>query len=141
MPEKATWELVIDNRVAELERLMQGLAAFARAQAIPDETVTQVTLALDEIVTNVIEHGYEGTEPRPIAVRLSLADGKLTVEVEDEGRAFNPLEAPEPDVSLPLEERPIGGLGILLARHMMDSLEYARTRGKNVLMMEKRIGS
>lgn len=139
MPEKATCELTIDNRVAELERLAEEVATFARSHAIPDQIVTQVTLALEEIVTNVIEHGYEGTEPRQIAVRLSLADAKLTVEVEDEGGPFNPLEAAEPDLDLPLDERPIGGLGILLTRRMMDNLAYARTGNKNILTMEKRI--
>lgn len=139
MPEKATCEMRIDNQVSELERLVQGIATFARSHAVPDEIVTQVTLAVDEVVTNVIEHGYEGTDPRPIVVRLSLEDGRLTVEVEDEGCPFNPLEAPLPDVTLPLEERSIGGLGILLTQRMMDGLEYARVGGKNVLTMEKRI--
>jgi len=61
------------------------------------------------------------------------------VEVEDDGRQFNPLELPEPDLEKKLEERPIGGLGIHLVRNLMDELEYRRTHNKNILIMKKKI--
>jgi serine/threonine-protein kinase RsbW len=61
------------------------------------------------------------------------------VEVEDDGRPFDPLLVPPPDLTLPLERRPIGGLGIHLIRSLMDEVAYARHDGRNVLKMAKRL--
>lgn len=63
----------------------------------------------------------------------------MTAEVEDDGRPFNPLEAPEPDLAAPVEERKVGGLGIHLIRNMMDHLEYRRLQGTNLLVMKKKV--
>ena len=70
---------------------------------------------------------------------MSLVDNELVVKVEDDGREFNPLELPEPDLEQKLEERPIGGLGIHLVRNLMDELDYKRTHNKNILTMKKKI--
>jgi anti-sigma regulatory factor (Ser/Thr protein kinase) len=60
-------------------------------------------------------------------------------EIEDDAQPFNPLEAPPPDVNAPLRERPLGGLGIHLARTMMDAMAYRRENGKNILTIRKKI--
>jgi serine/threonine-protein kinase RsbW len=60
----------------------------------------------------------------------------MKVEVEDDGRPFNPLEAPPPDIGKPLAEREVGGLGIHLVRKMMDELEYRRENDKNLLILK-----
>ena len=61
------------------------------------------------------------------------------VEVEDDGLCFNPLDAPEPDLTGPIEDRPIGGLGIYLVKNIMDELDYRRREGRNCLFMKKRV--
>ena len=71
---------------------------------------------------------------------LALEGDELTIRVEDDGRAFDPLQAPPPDLDLPLEERPVGGLGIHIVRSVMDAVEYQRRGGRNVLTMRKTIG-
>jgi anti-sigma regulatory factor (Ser/Thr protein kinase) len=63
----------------------------------------------------------------------------VTVTVEDDGVPFNPLEATEPDLDRPLEERSIGGLGIHLVKNLMDDVEYRREAGRNYLVMRKRV--
>ena len=63
----------------------------------------------------------------------------MGVEVEDDGRPFNPLAQPEPRVSQPIDERPIGGLGIHMMRKSLDGMEYRRAEGKNILLMIKRL--
>lgn len=63
------------------------------------------------------------------------------MEVEDNGRPFNPLEAPTPDVNMSVADRPVGGLGIYLVRRVMDGLEYRRQQGKNVLVMRKTLAA
>ena len=66
-----------------------------------------------------------------------MQPGEVKAEVEDDGQPFNPLEAPEADTTKPLEERTIGGLGIHLARKLIDGLEYQRQEGKNLLLLKK----
>jgi anti-sigma regulatory factor (Ser/Thr protein kinase) len=61
------------------------------------------------------------------------------VRVEDDGRAFNPLDAPAPDLRLGVDERPIGGLGVHIVRSVMDALEYRRDNARNIFLMTKRL--
>jgi serine/threonine-protein kinase RsbW len=93
-------------------------------------------LVLEEIVTNVILYGCEDGLEHEISVRLSWEDPYIKLEVEDDGRPFNPLEAPPPDTGKPLAERQVGGLGIHLVREMMDELEYRRENDKNLLTLK-----
>jgi anti-sigma regulatory factor (Ser/Thr protein kinase) len=95
-------------------------------------------LALVEWLTNVVAYSYEDEAEHRIRVRLTREDDCVRVEVQDDGRRFNPLEHPPTDISIPLAEKPIGGLGIHMIRHLMDSVHYKRRGGKNVLTMTKR---
>jgi anti-sigma regulatory factor (Ser/Thr protein kinase) len=72
-------------------------------------------------------------------VRLRRTGDSVAVEVEDDGRPFDPLQVPPPDLTLSLEQRPIGGLGIHLIRNLMDEVSYARRDGRNVLKMAKHL--
>ena len=98
-------------------------------------------VALEEHLTNVLNYGYEASAPRRVVVDLKLDNGSLCVDVADDGKPYDPLARPPVDTSLPLEEKPIGGLGVHLMRQFMDELSYAREAGKNVLRMRKRIES
>ena len=131
--------LVLRNDLSELERLSQAVSAWCQVNTVSGEAEYQVNLALDEIVSNVIRHGWRDAGAHQLQVSLSCAGSALTVEVEDDAPAFNPLEAPAPDINKPLEERPIGGLGIHLVRQIMDGLEYRRQDGKNFLVMRKNL--
>jgi len=94
-------------------------------------------LAVEELVTNCIKYGYEDTLEHMIEIRLQISGNELLLTVSDDGRAFNPLDLPAPDTDLPLEERPIGGLGIHLLRRMSDGMEYVREAGKNRVTVRK----
>jgi sigma-B regulation protein RsbU (phosphoserine phosphatase) len=129
------------NDLAELEHLSRAVASFGEKRQWAENVVASINLALDELITNIISYGYEDHGPHEIVLRMSVQDGELTAELEDDGKAFNPLQAPEPDLTKPIEERPIGGLGIHLARKVMDRVEYRRELGKNLLVMKKRISA
>ena len=129
------------NKLSEIERLGQVMEEFAELYHLPPNLVFEINLALEEILTNVISYGYDDSDEHEIMIRLSCNGEEVTAEVEDDGRPFNPLEAAEPDTSKPLEERPVGGLGIHLVRKFMDAVEYKRQQGKNLLAMKKRIPS
>jgi anti-sigma regulatory factor (Ser/Thr protein kinase) len=132
-------EIVLTNRPEERPRLLRALEAFAAEHRLPAKVFQAADLALEEHMTNVFKHAYADTALHEIRVRLSCDGGALYVEVEDDGRAFNPLEAPPVDTSIPLEERPIGGLGIHLMRRFMDELDYRREGARNILRMTKHL--
>jgi len=133
---KQKLSIQIKNNLSGLERLNLILAEFGERYHLPSKVLFNLNLALEEILTNIISYGYDDREEHEIIVRLSLEQGELTVEVEDDGRPFNPLEALEPDLNKPLEERPVGGLGIHLVRKLMDELAYQRQEGRNLLLIK-----
>ena len=132
-------ELVLANRPSEIARLQDRLESLASEHAISSKALHEVQLAVEEHLTNVLNHGYGDQAEHQILVRLQVEAGSLLLEVEDDGGAFNPLEHPEPNLSLPLDQRPIGGLGIHMMRKSVDRMEYRRSDGKNILVMVKHI--
>lgn len=134
-------ELTLVNRSSELQRLASELERFAQNHRIPEPDIHAFSLGLDELVTNTISYGYDDQGPHEIRVRLMLANGRLSAEVEDDGRPFNPLTAPQPDLTSAVEDRPVGGLGIHLVRSLMDHVGYRRESGKNHLIMRKQLST
>lgn len=132
-----TLTISFKNQLAEIERLGEVLTAFAQQQGWSSQFLFETNIALEELLTNIISYGYEDEQAHDIALRLSDATHELTIEMEDDGRPFNPLETPNPDVTLPLEEREVGGLGIYLVRQFMTDLAYQRVEGKNRIMLKK----
>jgi anti-anti-sigma factor len=129
---------ILSNDVSELRRLFATLAPFSRAIGLRPETVGDIRLALEEVISNICRHGYPDNCSGRVEVALGLEKGTLRIEVRDDGRPFNPLsEAPEPDLSRPFEEREIGGLGVFLVRSLMDRVEYGFEDGRNVFTMVK----
>jgi len=125
--------LHLQNRIAEVARLVDAVESFGTHAGLSADLTYRLTLSLDEIVSNVIRHGYSDTSDHVVEVRLSIHDGVVTSVIEDDGHPYDPRESPEPDLSMPVEQRGPGGLGIFLVRQMMDSIDYARRDGKNVL--------
>ncbi len=135
----ALLDITLANRAAELQRLGSEIERFGRNHRIPEPDVHALSLALDEVVTNTISYGYDDQEAHEIRVHVTLAHGRLSAEVEDDGRSFNPLTAPPPDLTSAVEKRPVGGLGVHLVRSLMEQVDYRRESGKNHLIMTKRL--
>lgn len=133
-----TLTVTFKNQLAEIERLGEVLTTFAEQQAWPPKFLFETNIALEELLTNVILYAYEDDGEHDITLRLSDNAEELAVELEDAGRAFNPLDNPDPDVTLPLEEREVGGLGIFLVRKFMTDLVYQRAEGKNRMGLKKK---
>jgi anti-sigma regulatory factor (Ser/Thr protein kinase) len=135
--------LELGNDVQELARVVELLESFAAQHGVPPELVMELNVVLDEMLTNTMFHGLdEGQDPASLRIDLAFAvrDGSFEIRIEDNGRAFDPLQAPEVDLDADLDERRVGGLGIHLVRNLMDHLEYARAGGRNRLVMSKRLG-
>jgi anti-sigma regulatory factor (Ser/Thr protein kinase) len=132
-------EIVLTNQPGERQRLVSALETFARDNDLAAPVRQAADLALEEHVTNVLRYAYGDAQSRPVLVRLELENGFLLVEVEDEGKPFDPLKRPDVDTSIPLEDKPVGGLGIYLIRKFMDEVKYRREGNKNILTMRKRL--
>ena len=96
---------------------------------------------LDELFANVVSHGYPDAVQGHIEVTLSLRGDRLVIEFVDDGTLFDPLASPAADLSLPVEERPIGGIGITIVRALVDEISYARQRNRNFLTLSRRIAA
>jgi anti-sigma regulatory factor (Ser/Thr protein kinase) len=129
----------VRNELAELERVALLIEEFGRRHGLPTRTVFELNLAIDEVLTNIISYAFLDTVAHEIVVRLSTTtpSGTVVVEIEDDGQPFDPTCCAPPDLTQPIDDRPVGGLGIHLVRRLMDSLAYRRQRDKNVLAMRK----
>ena len=119
-----------------LPGLLDALAAWLDEHGVLAPPRDDLLLALDEAVSNVIEHGYSDV-PGRMTVSAREATGGIELRVADDASPFDPLAAPLPDLDAPLEDRPIGGLGVFLIRQLMDRVEYRREDGQNVLVMSR----
>jgi serine/threonine-protein kinase RsbW len=110
---------------------------LAAAHRLPADPVADMLVALDEVLTNIITHGYSDDAAHEIRIRLTVGADALEAEVEDDGRPFNPLTAAPPDLSGSLQERRVGGLGIHFARKLMSEVAYSLVDNKNRLVLKK----
>ena len=125
----------IKNSMDEMNRLAAEVDAWLEEQELHPKTAFSVGLALEEILVNTISYGYDDDLEHKIDLGLIADDGKVTMTITDDGRHFDPLQAPEPDLDTPLDERDIGGLGIHLTKKLMDCIDYRRKGDINVLVM------
>ena len=134
----ASASLKITPTMDELERITAIVEDLGEQDDWPPDLIFKVNLVLDELSVNIVNYGEEASE---IEVCLAADAEEVRVEISDDGRSFDPLtDAIEPDLDAPLEDRPIGGLGIHLVREMMAELHYSREDGKNRVAMVKRKG-
>lgn len=134
-------KLVINNRLEESARLVPFLDTVASELQMEPSIKSSLNLALEEALVNVIQYAYPPETLKRISLTAKWTDNKKHVDftLKDCGKAFDPLQTDLPDTDLSLEERPIGGLGILLVRDIMDTVNYQRLNGENILTMGKNL--
>ena len=134
----AVHELQVEPLLSAIPEMVDWVEACCAAAGIGDATRFKMMLVVEEAVANVIRNAFRSMPPpHLIIVRLDIGSTLIVAEVIDNGAPFDPTSAPDPDVSLPAEEREPGGLGILLMRRLMDRLRYARRGDRNILSLEK----
>jgi len=131
--------LLLRSDLPELTKLNPFLADFCTREGLPSDLVPDLELILEELATNVMKYG--GVESGTDCCRIELAyrPGEVEIRFSDCGAAFNPLERDEVDTGLPLEDRPIGGLGIHFIRHRTDAQYYEFRNGWNILTLVKKV--
>ena len=130
-------ETTIKNSIAEIARVVALVEELASVQQLPPSSIWPLNVALDEVLSNIISYGHEDGAEHEICVRVSVEHGLVVAEVEDDGKAFDPLAAPTPEIDVPLEERSVGGLGIHIVRNLMDEVTYSRIAGRNRLTLKR----
>jgi anti-sigma regulatory factor (Ser/Thr protein kinase) len=134
-------EVVLHNRLTEIRTAHALLDEIALHQGMSAKVAADLHVALEECLTNIIHYGYPNQEAGRIAVRFQLTPNELRIEIEDDARPFNPLLVPPVKINQPLENRPIGGLGIHMIRKLTDNLRYERRANRNLLVMVKRLAA
>lgn len=133
-------DLHLVNALPEILRLAEQVEDFCERHGLSPKIAHAFNLAFDEILTNVISYAYDDAGSHQINVRLWLTHGVVGAEVVDDGRAFDPLQQPPPDLDAPVDERAVGGLGIFFVKEMMDTVVYRRENGANHLVFTRECG-
>jgi serine/threonine-protein kinase RsbW len=128
------------NQRSEIARMTALMERFCAQNGLSEDDSFNIHLVLDESVINVIVHGYEDAADHDIHVRLQLQNAVVTIEIEDDGIPYNPLDAPEPRFDLPIEQRRIGGLGVHIIKTLARSVEYKRENDRNYLTIALTVG-
>ena len=129
-------EITLEANVESIASVTAFVEEYLEPYGGSIKAVTQISVALDELVSNIAN--YSGS--KDYTVRIEVSDSKVTtLTFIDSGVPYNPLEKDDPDVTLSAEERKIGGLGIFLVKKTMDNVCYSREDGKNVLTIEKQL--
>ena len=127
-------EMTADARLDSLNPLQNFISGQAETLLSPGR-VQQVLLATEEALVNIFSYAYPKDDPGQVRVVCEPVEPEgMTIRLEDDGTPFNMLESDDPDITLSLEDRGIGGLGIFFIRQMMDDLSYERKDGKNILI-------
>jgi serine/threonine-protein kinase RsbW len=129
--------LELDAEIESLATADKAVGDFAESMSWPDEATFKVKLVLEEILMNVISYGGDSSHKPRITLHLSQHNDLLSMEISDDGIAYDPLTAPPPDLESDLDDRPIGGLGVHLVRELMDKVSYRFKDGRNHLLVTK----
>lgn len=131
--------VTLQNSVREVETLGSFIKDIMRQMDVGGSLANKIRLAVEEAVVNVMEYAYPTGHTGRVDIHAIATPHNIKFIITDSGIPFNPTEVPNADTTLSLEERPVGGLGILLVRQLMDSINYERIDGKNVLTLSKTI--
>lgn len=129
----------LKSKLSELDALCQKLEKFGQSMGLSKKCIFEANLALDELFTNIISYGFEDKNEHTVRITISLLNDELVVSIEDDGVPFNPTKVETPDLECTIEECRIGGLGIHLAKNLMDEVCYQRCNDKNILTLRKNI--
>ena len=123
---------IMDN----LQDFIQHALQFAEESGVAKADMARIELAIEEAIVNIITYSFpEGTGH--IELNCKRHNNVITFRIIDDGTEFNPLIQEDPDITLPVEEREIGGLGIFLIKNIMDDVTYQRRDNKNILTLRK----
>jgi anti-sigma regulatory factor (Ser/Thr protein kinase) len=134
---KKNKQLIIRNQINELNRVVAFLETLEEEWELPVALIPAINLALEEALTNVIFYAYEKDTDNGIGINFEIDGTQLTMVITDSGVPYDPTLKNDPDITLSVDDRPVGGLGIFLIRKIMDEVLYQRNGNFNQLTMVK----
>ncbi len=129
--------LQVKSELRELDRIRQFLRRVLRGLQLSEDDIYKVELSLVEMCTNIMRYAYPESRGE-IRIRTWHEDARLYLELRDDGVAFDPRTVKKPSMKQMLSGERMGGLGIFLARRLMDGFDYRREANQNVLTMYKK---
>ena len=138
-------ELIIEAKIENLDTVLDFVSTELEAVKCSMKMQRQIAISVEEIFVNIAHYAYEpccaGEQDAKHStggaiIRVAVGD-EITIEFMDRGKPYNPLEKDDPDITIAAEERQIGGLGVLMVKNMMDTVEYEHKDGKNILTIKK----
>jgi anti-sigma regulatory factor (Ser/Thr protein kinase) len=129
----------LHNDIQQIPQLAEFVETIAEDKNLDQATAMSLNLALEEAVTNVILYAYPDGIDGLVDIEAYIRPDCLEFILSDNGKPFDPTAAPDADITLGVNERSIGGLGIYLVRNIMDTVSYRYENGKNILTMIKKI--
>lgn len=130
-------EITVDARVENIAAVTDFVDELLDAADCPARAKMRIDIAIDELFSNIARYAY-GEGGGAVTVRAEVSPGSAALCFIDRGAPFNPLEREDPDVTLPAEEREIGGLGIFMVKESMDEVKYEYADGENRLKVVKK---
>lgn len=140
MPDEANYRRSFHGGVEHLTAIAEFTREAVSKLGAEEHDRLACELAVDEAATNAFKHGYLGN-PGRVDITIWREGDTIVMEVRNWGRPFDPVSVPEPDLSVPIEERPLGGLGLFLIRRMMSDVSFTfNPEAGNTITMRRRIG-
>ena len=130
-----TFNLSIDNTFGALAEAQERVDAFLSSHSVPFEAAYAVRLSLEELVSNIIRHGYDDGASREIGVSLEILPRSIELTIDDDGRPFDPNSVAAVAVPSSLDEAPTGGMGLSLVRTIAGPIEYQRQDSRNCVTL------
>ena len=131
-------KISLANDLEEIAVVGARIDEFCESHDIPPQVAYAVNVSVDELLNNTISYGFTDEEPHTIELSLRLDDDAVVVQIVDDGQEFESSGVPEPDIEAALEDRAVGGLGLFIVHQMMDSVEFRREDGRNVVIIAKK---
>ena len=131
--------ITLTNDIQQVPQLADFVDMVCEEAGMDMAIAIQMNLAMEEAVVNVMDYAYPAGTVGDVTIEAESDDDQLQFTIIDSGTPFDPTAKEEVDTTLSAEERPIGGLGIHLVRQLMDSINYERIDGKNILTLRKKI--
>jgi len=127
----------VKNRLDNLETISHAVDSMPDTLCFSKKKRCEIQLILEELFTNIVNHGFTDKEEHEIEIELSCCKGDMVIRIEDDGDPFNPMNQSSPDTRCAIEERLVGGLGIHFVKCFIDSCSYERKNNKNIMTLKK----
>ncbi|MCF8358270.1 MAG: ATP-binding protein [Prolixibacteraceae bacterium] len=133
-------EISIKSSIDELPVLAGKIEALGEKWDLPMPLTMNLNLVLEEAISNIVFYAFpDKAEQQTVNIDINYEKGEIEIVIKDNGIPFDPTAKEKPDIDLPADQRPIGGLGIFLITKIMDSVNYKRDNDKNILILKKKI--